>query len=73
MIALTETWDVPNSAHLSSIAVRFDLWGRGVARHLLKHGLAHLRQRGYEVVECWTEADKPSFHQVVRGGWLGSS
>ena len=70
VIALTETWDVPNSAHLSSIAVRVDRWGRGVARQLLQHGLAHLRQRGYEVVECWTEADNPrSIRLYETDGW----
>ena len=70
VIALTETWDVPKSAHLSSIAVRFDLWGRGVARHLLQHGLVHLRERGYEVVECWTEADNPRSIRLYEGeGW----
>ena len=69
-IALTDTWDVPTSAHLSSIAVRFDLWGRGVARHLLEHGVAHLRQQGYKVVECWTEADNPRSIRLYEGdGW----
>ena len=69
-IALTDTWDVPKSAHLSSIAVRFDLWGRGVARHLLNHGVAHLRQRGYEVVECWTEVANPRSIRLYEGdGW----
>ena len=68
--ALTETWDIPTSAHLSSIAVRFDLWGRGIARHLLQHGVAHLRQRGYKVVECWTEADNPRSIRLYEGdGW----
>lgn len=70
VMALTATWDVPNSAHLRSIAVRFDLWGSGVARHLLQHGLAHLRERGYEVVECWTEADNSRSIRLYEGeGW----
>ena len=69
-IALTDTWHVPGSAHLSSIAVRFDLWGEGIARTLLAHAHAHLRQHGYKVVECWTEADNTrSIRLYERDGW----
>ena len=69
-IALTDTWHVPGSAHLSSVAVRFDLWDEGVARALLEHARAHLRQHGYKVVECWTEADNPrSVRLYERDGW----
>ncbi|MFI0453380.1 GNAT family N-acetyltransferase [Actinomadura sp. 6N118] len=55
---------IPGLCHVSMVAVLPELWGQGIGRQLLAALVDEARDRGYERVQLFTQADNTRGHAL---------
>lgn len=55
---------IPGLCHVSMVAVLPELWGQGIGRQLLAALVEEARDRGYERVQLFTQADNTRGHSL---------
>ncbi|MFG1998264.1 GNAT family N-acetyltransferase [Spirillospora sp. NPDC048911] len=55
---------IPGLCHISMVAVLPELWGQGIGRQLLSALVDEARDRGYERVQLFTQADNARGHAL---------
>ncbi len=63
----------PGLAHVTMVAVRPDLWGRGYGESVLRHAVERAARQGYRRAQLWTPANNSRARSLYeRLGWKPS-